>query len=502
VSNGAPFRRRPESPSIRVNDQYSDMPEALTVELMALSEAHGVSAFGVTGIDPFHRERMKLRTEKDTGRSGPLRFTYDDPDQATDLTRSFPWSQRLVVIGWDYLADSGTPAAEGAVVGRFATSNHYEAVRGIASELAARLREYGYRAELLIDDNRLVDRAAAARAGVGWVGKSTMLLAPGHGPWMLLGSVVTDALLTIGAPMQRGCGTCVACFPACPTGAITDNGLDARRCLSTWLQAPASIPQWIRPLLGRRIYGCDDCLTACPPGQRALKATGEKPLDLAFQALLALSDEELLERFSWWYIPRRQGRFIRRNLLVAAGNSAELEAQDSIVTHLAHPSSMIRGHAAWAMARGFPGIAGPVLREALSMETVPEARDELALALLMVEHPEAHKAVLAADEWVGNDETMRALAVTGSHASGEGGINSDLELLVIHSGARRLTTPELPGTVELVHVNDDPGAYERPMMRVYDPDSRLQDLRRRARVAATAANFPAYSSSAAVSLPP
>jgi hypothetical protein len=217
--------------------------------------------------------------------------------------------------------------------------------------------------------------------------------------------------------------------------------------------------------------------------------------------LLALSDDELLERFSWWYVPRRQGRFIRRNLLVAAGNSAELETLDSIQTHLTHRSSMIRAHAAWAMARGFPGLAVPVLREALSRETVPEALDELALALLMVEHPETHKAVLAADKWVGTDETLRALAVTGPHAAGEGGVNSDLELLVIHSGAGRPTAPELPGTVEMMHVNDDMGVFDRPMTRVYDPDLSLQDLRRRARVAATLAASPAYSSSAVVSSP-
>jgi hypothetical protein len=267
------------------------------------------------------------------------------------------------------------------------------------------------------------------------------------------------------------------------------------------LQAPGSIPQWIRPLLGRRIYGCDDCLTACPPGQRSLAAVDEKPLDLPLPELLAISDEELLERFSWWYVPRRHGRFLRRNLLVAAGNSSEPEALDSIEAHLTHRSSMIRAHATWAMARGFPRQVRPMLRQALSTETVPDALDELALALLMVEHPGAHNAVLAADKWVGTDETLRALAVTGPHAVGQGEEGSDLELLVIHSGA----TPPIPlglrGTLELVHVNDDIGVYDRPMAMVYDPDRRLQDLRSRVRDAAKTRAFSAYSSSAVVSSP-
>lgn len=477
------------------------MSPGLSAELSALADAHGVASFGVAGIDPFERERLTLLAARGAGRSGPLRFTYDDPDEATDLTRSFPWARRVVVIGWDYLAESSTPAADGAVVGRFATSNHYERLRHIASVLAARLVEYGYRAELLIDDNRLVDRAAAARAGVGWVGKSTMVLAPGHGPWMLLGSVVTDAPLTVSAPMQRECGTCVACLPACPTDALKDRGLDARRCLSTWLQAPGSIPQWIRPLLGRRIYGCDDCLTACPPGKRALTVAADKPLDLPFPDLLALADDELLDRFSWWYVPRRQGRFVRRNLLVAAGNSGERGALGPIEDHLTHRSSMIRGHAAWAMARGFPGKARTVLRDALTTETVPEALDELALALLMVEHPETHKAVLAADELVGTSEAMRALAVIGPHARGEGGADSDLELLVIHSGAAPPPVSQIRGTVELVDVDDELGDIGRQMATVYDPDRRLEELRRRSRDAAGLRSAPVYSSSAVVSPP-
>ena len=128
----------------------------------------------------------------------------------------------------------------------------------------------GHRAAVLCDDSRLVDRAAAVRAGVGWWGKSTMVLAPGHGPWLLLGSVVTDASLPPDTPMARDCGTCAACLPACPTGALVAPGvLDARRCLAALAQSPGAIPREFRRAMGDRLYGCDDCLEACPPGQRA-----------------------------------------------------------------------------------------------------------------------------------------------------------------------------------------------------------------------------------------
>ena len=169
------------------------MNAGLAEELSTLAHRNGAAGFGVTGVEVFARERAALRASREAGRSGPLRFTYDDPDLATDVSRSFPWAKSLVVVSYDYLPQADTPSQEGAVVGRFATTNQYEGVRRITGEIAGCLQSRGYRAEILSDDNRLVDRAAAVRAGVGWLGKSTMVLAPGHGPWMLLGTVVTDA---------------------------------------------------------------------------------------------------------------------------------------------------------------------------------------------------------------------------------------------------------------------------------------------------------------------
>jgi epoxyqueuosine reductase len=432
------------------------MSAELTTELSAIAGGLGAAGFGVCGVEPFHRESAALRARKDAGRSGPLGFTYDDPDTATDITRSFPWARSLVVLSWNYLTDASTPAASGGEIGRFATSNHYQALRRISAAIAEHLTAAGHRAEILVDDSRLVDRAAAVRAGLGWSGKSTMVLAPGHGPWMLLGSVVTDARLDVSEPMRRDCGSCSACIPACPTAALGPEGLDARRCLSTWLQTPGSIPQWIRPLLGRRVYGCDDCLIACPPGGPALASAGSSPLDLPFAELLSLSDDDLLDRFSWWYVPRRQGRFIRRNLLVAAGNSGEEAALEVIEHHLNHPSSMVRGHAYWALARGF--ARDDTLRHALDLETVAEARDELLLALLMIWHPAAHARVLRADEEARGWSEVRGLALVGPLAEGVDG-DEGLELVTIGRSA------SISGRLRL------------PMVRVYDPDRRLERLR-------------------------
>lgn len=347
----------------------------------------GAVAFGVTSAAPFPDALSTMRRHMATGMSGPLHFTYQDPAGATDVTASFPWARSIVVFAHGYLADSHQPSATGPTIGRFATGNHYAPVRRIAEGVREKLAAAGARAEVLIDDNRLVDRAVAARAGVGWMGRSTMLLTPGHGPWLLLGSVVTDAKLGTTEPMRRTCGTCVDCIPACPTGAITPDGLDARLCISTWLQAPGAIPHWIRPLVERRIYGCDDCLTSCPPGRPAMERVDITPKTLSFAELLDLSDSDMMTRFEWFYVPHREARFLRRNLLVAAGNSEEADAVEQILDHFTHRSSLVRGHAYWALARSLGEEAWIPLRRRHAFETVPEAIDELERAMLMVREP-------------------------------------------------------------------------------------------------------------------
>lgn len=363
------------------------MEPSLTAQVLDVAREAGASAVGVTSARPFSQAREKLIEHRSTGESGPLRFTYDNPTISTDVRQTHPWALSLISVGRSYIGEALPPAETGPVVGRFATADHYEGVRRVLDRVSDFLEGQGYRAAGMVDDNRMVDRSAAARAGIGWLGRNTMLLAPGQGPWMLLGAVATDAGLESSSAMRRDCGTCTACLPACPTGALSDRGLDARRCISTWLQSPGSIPHWIRPAIGRRIYGCDDCLTACPPGAKALQASQVAPTPSSFDELLRLTDQELVHRFHWWYIPRRQGRYLRRNLLIAAGNSGELAAVHAIESHLTHVSSMVRGVAAWAYARSRNDGALSRLESMARDETVPETIDEIVLAMEMIQDP-------------------------------------------------------------------------------------------------------------------
>lgn len=353
--------------------------------LESLAFAGGSCGFGVTAAAPFPESLAALQQRKADGSSAGLGFTYTDPEVATDARRTFPWAESIVVVARAYLPQAGDPDRPEPGTGRiarFAGGDHYAPLRQTLAAMVEMLADEGHRAEWLADDSRLVDRAAAVRAGVGWWGKSSMVLVPGAGPWVLLGSVVTDAEIAPDAPMDRTCGTCTACIPACPTGAIVAPGiLDARRCLASWLQSPGVIPIELRTAVGDRIYGCDDCLTACPPGHRLLERATAHAGRVALIEVLGSDDASLLERFGSFYIPGRQPRYLRRNAIVAAGNDGGGELLGPIVGFLGHPDWLLRAHAAWAVGR-FPGsVPSAALVAAGRRERDGRVRGEIAAAL-------------------------------------------------------------------------------------------------------------------------
>ena len=162
----------------------------LTTRLVALGGEAGLDRVGICAADPFSDTRLVIRSRKSRGMSARLGFTFTNPVLSTDIRCSFPWAERLVVGIRAYLPAAGGPG-EGRPgrgrVARFAVGDAYQPLRSGLELLATELESAGFRAEVLVDDSRLVDRAAAVRAGVGWWGKSTMVLAPGVGPWFLMG---------------------------------------------------------------------------------------------------------------------------------------------------------------------------------------------------------------------------------------------------------------------------------------------------------------------------
>jgi len=312
-----------------------------------------------------------------------MNFTYRNPARSTDPSATLPGARSLVVGCLSYAREP--PAAPGpgassvtASVARYAWVDHYRTLRLALEKVAAALEDRGWRARILIDDNALVDRAAAVRAGLGWYGKNCNVLVPGSGSWVVLGSVVTDALLAGGhrpIPVRDGCGACHRCIDDCPTGALVAPGvLDARRCLSWLLQAPGVFPAEYRVALGDRIYGCDGCQEACPVNRRAGRAGPAPPAEDASQAgvdvvaLLLSSDAEIVARVGRWYIPDRDVGAVRRNALVVLGNVGE--GGDPLVASalrgsLGHADPVVRAHAVWAAGRlGRRDLLEPILSDA------------------------------------------------------------------------------------------------------------------------------------------
>jgi epoxyqueuosine reductase len=364
------------------------MREPLAVVWDELAEAaarHGVDRLGVTTADPFPEVELELERRTADGSRGGLGFTYTDPHLATHPKAGFAWVDRLVVAGRAYLPDAGSPPPGRPGTGRiarFAVEDAYRPLRAGLEAIAEVLRRHGYSAEVRCDDSRLVDRAAAVRAGIGWWGKNAMVLAPGVGPWMLLGSVLTDASFGLTPEMERDCGTCHACLPACPTGALVAPGvLDARLCLAAWAQAPGVIPRDLRPALDDRLYGCDDCLDACPPGGRLLAGSTEPKGTVDLEWLLAASDAELRATFAHLYLPGRRPRVLRRNALVALGNGGDERHHQVVLGYLGHPDWLLRLHAAWAAAVLVGEGALPLLEAALAREDRSEVIEEIAWAI-------------------------------------------------------------------------------------------------------------------------
>jgi epoxyqueuosine reductase len=335
---------------------------SLWEQLRATGLDAGLDAIGVARAEPFLETRRHLADRKAAGLHGGMHFTYGNPERATDPTSVVPGARSLVVGARSYRASPPqAPACPAGRVARYSWRDHYAPLRRALGAVAERLVADGYAAVVLVDDNRLVDREAAVRAGLGWYGKNTNVLLPEHGSWFVLGSVVTDAVLPAAIPVVDGCGSCARCLPACPTGALVAPGvLDARRCLAHLVQAPGDFPLEFREALGDRLYGCDDCQEACPPNRLEDRRNPPPAAGDADEAwvpvleVLAASDEELVARYGRWYIPRRQPRYLRRNALVVLGNvgdGSDSEVEAALRRALADPDPMLRSHAAWAAER-------------------------------------------------------------------------------------------------------------------------------------------------------
>jgi epoxyqueuosine reductase len=374
------------------------LPPSYVDELRAVGLGLGLHRVGVASAEPFTATLGDLIERRERGLSDDMQFTYRNPARSTDPARTLPEVASLVVGARAYAPPPGAGvAAQGTGHGRrplgrvasYVVGDHYGALRAGLDGIAARLVADGHRARVLLDDNALVDRAAAHRAGLGWFGKNANLLLDDVGSWVVLGAVLTDAPLpTAAAPVADGCGSCTRCLDGCPTAAIVEPGVvDARRCLAWRLQARGEFPVELRAALGDRLYGCDECQEVCPPSRRAARSGAIDPEPPAAPTtvagidvvrLLGLDDDALLAEVGRWYIADRDPDVVRRNALLVLANASEVPASDEVdaivARYLRHESPLLRGHAVWAARR----LGCDALLVALEPDPDPSVQRELA----------------------------------------------------------------------------------------------------------------------------
>ena len=342
-----------------------------------------------------HRE-VALERVRQGYMDGMPWYTEERVRKASDPQELLPGARSIIAVAVSYLPSEEEGEGHSRPMGRVARyarwTDYHQVMKERLRILAQGLPECAGRpvgSRVFVDDSPLLERAVAERAGLGWFGKNTNILTATHGSWVFLGQLLTDLELEPDKPLQKSCGTCSRCIPACPTGAIVaPYVIDARRCISyLTIECRGAIPRDLRPLVGDWVFGCDLCQEVCPVNQdvpasssRTLQRTGFSALELI--PLLSISQEEFSAQFRSSPIKRAKRVGLQRNACVALGNMGDREAVPALGRAVREADEpLVRGHAAWALGRLGGAEAVRFLEEALPGEEDAETREEICLAL-------------------------------------------------------------------------------------------------------------------------
>jgi epoxyqueuosine reductase len=339
----------------------------LATDIKAWGTALGFQAVGICDTDLSHAE-PGFNDWLAQGLHGEMDYMANHGIKRLRPAELVAGTVRVITVRMDYLPENvrdseqvlGDPSA--AFISRYALGRDYHKVlrnrlQKLCDQIGEHIGEFGYR--VFTDSAPVAEVELAQKSGLGWRGKHTLLLSREAGSWFFLGEIYTDLPLPVDKPLENHCGTCSACMDVCPTGAITGPyQVDARRCISyLTIELKSSIPEELRPLMGNRIYGCDDCQLHCP-WNRFAQLSAEPD----FQARHNLDSAALVALFGWSeeeFERNTQGSAIKRigherwlrNIAVALGNAP---ATEEIITALQqradHPSALVREHVAWALA--------------------------------------------------------------------------------------------------------------------------------------------------------
>ncbi len=324
-------------------------------ELERLALELGIDVVGAARAQPYEDTEAAILERRARGLFAEMRFTMAQPEVSCHPESLLPGARTVVSAALCYYEPGPEPGADRGRLPRYTWRDAYADLSGKLAALGARL---GGNHRVLVDANQHVDREGAARAGVGFYGKNTMLISRRFGSWVVLGTLVTDVELETSSPLALDCGSCTLCIEACPTGALDEPGvLDATRCLSYWTQAPAPIPPAYRRELGDQVYGCDICQDVCPWNRGIEKRRSSLAHDNGPEALVSLREwletppSELRARYARLYVPGNDGRYLQRNALVAVGNSGDPALRELAEAYAMGDDALLREHAEWALER-------------------------------------------------------------------------------------------------------------------------------------------------------
>ncbi len=368
--------------------------EKLTTFIRDEAAAQGFDLCRITGPDSIPHAPERLEVFLGDGHHGTMDWMAETRERRGDPKVLWDQVRSIVLFGLNYGPEEDPRSIldkpDKAAISVYARNRDYhDVIKGRLKEIATRFAaRAGEDVKVFVDTAPVMEKPLAEAAGLGWQGKHTNLVSRTHGSWLFLGSLFTTADLIMDERERDHCGSCRACLDACPTAAFpTPYRLDARRCISyLTIEHKGPIDPEFRPLIGNRIYGCDDCLAACPwnkfaasASEMKLKAREDlKEPSIAF--LLTLDDPTFRTFFSGSPVKRiGRDRFIR-NVLIAAGNSGDASLIRQVQELARDPSPVVRGMAIWALKRLMPDADFAGFAQRRPVEADPEVQEEWKLA--------------------------------------------------------------------------------------------------------------------------
>ncbi len=352
------------SPSTRTEPDYA----ALARRVRELARGFGFQRCGITGIE-LGEDEAYLRDWLANGLYGSMEWMARHGEKRSRPDDLVPGTLRVISVGLDYGRRDDEEAwetladGERAYVARYALGRDYhklmrQRLQKLADRIAEEVGPFGHR--VFVDSAPVLERALARNAGLGWIGKHTCLIDKEGGSWFFLGEIYVDLPLPVDVPATAHCGTCVRCIDICPTQAIVaPHRLDARRCIAyLTIEHEGSIDEELRPLIGNRIFGCDDCQLVCPWNKFAKRSDepdfrARNNLDEATLAeLLAGDEEEFLQRTEGTAIRRSGHERWLRNIAIALGNAPSTpEVIAALQSRRDSSNAVVREHVEWALTR-------------------------------------------------------------------------------------------------------------------------------------------------------